>query len=117
MTRAWIGSFVGSPDASTLDALVDRSHPRKRAAADWACDNLDDSADLRTVWKRCGAAGLFALLVPESLGGAERTASESLLSFEGLAYGCSDLGLVFAVVIAGVRVRLMFHGRCDARTA
>jgi alkylation response protein AidB-like acyl-CoA dehydrogenase len=87
----------GGVRADGLQALLDASHPRKLAAADWARERLAGATVDRETWRTCGHAGLFGLLVPASDGGLDCSAVEALLTFEGLGLGCDDAGLVFAL--------------------
>ncbi len=91
------GRLLQLPRADALSALLDPTHPRKVSASNWAREHLDGGGVDRQTWERCGDAGLFGLLVPEAQGGCGCTATEALLTFEGLGYGCEDAGLVFAL--------------------
>jgi alkylation response protein AidB-like acyl-CoA dehydrogenase len=102
------------PRADALDALLDGDHPRMTAAAAWAREHLAGAGVDRTTWTRCGSAGLFGLLVPEPDGGCGCTATEALLTFEGLGYGCEDAGLVFALASQVFAFGPAFHGGADA---
>lgn len=101
------------PRATPLDAILDPDHPRRRSATEWARAQLADGGADRHTWARCGAAGLFGLLVPERHGGLGCTATEALLTFEGLGYGCEDAGLVFALASQVFAFGPAFHGGAD----
>lgn len=102
------------PRADALDALLDPDHPRMTAAAAWAREHLAGAVVDRATWTRCGDAGLFGLLVPAADGGCGCTATEALLTFEGLGYGCDDGGLVFALASQVFAFGPAFHGGADA---
>ena len=88
-----------------LDALVNPDHPTKRKVADWAEAHLRDpelaERDQQCRfwehgWGRLADEGVLGLLVDRAYGGSGRDVFDALLTFEGLGYGCSDLGLIFA---------------------
>jgi alkylation response protein AidB-like acyl-CoA dehydrogenase len=51
----------------------------------------------RALWKKCSDFGITALPVPEQYGGAGADILTSMLTMEGLGYGCKDNGLIFAM--------------------
>ncbi len=82
-----------------LAALLDDAHPIKVAAAEWAESHLSstssafDRADVEAL-AEFGAQGQ---LVPTALGGTGSDIIEALLTFEGLALGSANNGLIFAI--------------------
>jgi alkylation response protein AidB-like acyl-CoA dehydrogenase len=51
----------------------------------------------RDGWLACARFGLQALPMPEAYGGADADILTTMLTMEGLGYGCRDNGLIFAV--------------------
>ncbi|MEM7140316.1 MAG: acyl-CoA dehydrogenase family protein [Actinomycetota bacterium] len=87
-------------------AIAEPDHPIKRDTATWAAQNLAGrdmvAADHESVfaiddWRRCAEYGITALMVPEEHGGAGADLATTLLTLEGLGYGCVDNGLTFAL--------------------
>ena len=101
--------IVTDTDAELLAlarAMTDLDHPVKREAADWAAAELGQAdlvdADHRSVfaiddWRRCADRGIHRLMVPEEHGGLGADRATTLLTLEGLGYGCTDNGLTFAL--------------------
>ena len=101
--------IVTDTDAELLAlarAMTDLDHPVKREAADWAAAELGQAdlvdADHRSVfaiddWRRCADRGIHRLMVPEEHGGLGADRATTLLTLEGLGYGCADNGLTFAL--------------------
>lgn len=48
-------------------------------------------------WKKCGGFGVQGLPFPEEYGGAGADILTTILTMEGLGYGCRDHGLLFAI--------------------
>jgi hypothetical protein len=48
-------------------------------------------------WKKCAQQNILALPVPEKYGGVEADIITTILTMEGLGYGCEDNGLIFAI--------------------
>jgi alkylation response protein AidB-like acyl-CoA dehydrogenase len=48
-------------------------------------------------WKKCAAAGIHGLPVPERYGGGGKDALTAVGALESLGYGCKDNGLVFTI--------------------
>lgn len=48
-------------------------------------------------WKACAQFGLLGLPMPEEYGGAASDILTTMLTMEGLGYGCRDNGLIFAI--------------------
>jgi alkylation response protein AidB-like acyl-CoA dehydrogenase len=91
---------------SLAQAMTDLDHPVKRHAADWAAANLSQhdlvDADHSSTfavddWRRCAARGIQGLAVPTEFGGQGADLATTLLTLEGLGYGCPDNGLTFAL--------------------
>ncbi len=87
-------------------AIAEPDHPVKREVAEWAAASLsrDDrvSADHGSQfaaddWQRCADRGILAMMVPTELGGRGADLATTLLTLEGLGYGCRDNGLAFAI--------------------
>ena len=51
----------------------------------------------RALWQKCADFGITALPIPEKYGGAEADILTSMLTMEGLGYGCKDNGLIFGM--------------------
>jgi hypothetical protein len=48
-------------------------------------------------WRACARFGLQGLPMPEAYGGADADILTTMLTMEGLGYGCRDNGLIFAI--------------------
>ncbi len=48
-------------------------------------------------WDKCAAFGILGLPVPEEHGGSGCDLTTTIAAMEALGYGCSDLGLIFAI--------------------
>jgi alkylation response protein AidB-like acyl-CoA dehydrogenase len=48
-------------------------------------------------WKKCARFGIQGLPFPEKYGGAEADILTTMLTMEGLGYGCKDNGLIFGI--------------------
>jgi alkylation response protein AidB-like acyl-CoA dehydrogenase len=51
----------------------------------------------RELWKKCADFGIQGLPFPEKYGGAEADILTTMLTMEGLGFGCRDNGLVFGI--------------------
>lgn len=51
----------------------------------------------RENWRKCARFGILGLPVPEAYGGAGADIMTTMLTMEGLGYGCRDNGLIFAL--------------------
>lgn len=51
----------------------------------------------REWWKKCADFGIQGLPMPEEFGGADADIMTTMLTMEGLGYGCADGGLVFSL--------------------
>lgn len=49
------------------------------------------------LWKKCANFGIQGLPFPEQYGGAEADILTTMLTMEGLGYGCHDNGLIFGI--------------------
>lgn len=71
-----------------------------RAGRELLVDDVADRDDRREFWRegyrRCGELGLLGLPVPERFGGRGQDAAVTIAAMEGLGYGCTDNGLIFA---------------------
>jgi len=52
---------------------------------------------IRDVWRECAQHGLHGLVVDQTWGGRGLSASAALAALEGLGYGCTDNGILFAM--------------------
>lgn len=91
---------------AAIEALTDLDHPTKRETAEWALQNLSDPLLQQRDqacefwsegWKRAADRGITGLLVDPAYGGGGHDVFHSLLTFEGLGYGCRDAGLLFGL--------------------
>lgn len=48
-------------------------------------------------WRKCADFGILGLAVPEAYGGTDRDPLTTVFALEGLGYGCTDNGLIFAL--------------------
>ncbi len=51
----------------------------------------------RELWKKCAGFGIQGLATPEIYGGSDADIMTTMLTMEGLGYGCHDNGLIFAI--------------------
>ena len=51
----------------------------------------------RAGWDKCAAFGIHALLLPKAYGGRGLDVRTTIAGLEGLGYGCTDNGLLFAI--------------------
>jgi len=51
----------------------------------------------REFWKKCADFGIQGLATPEEYGGSDADILTTMLTMEGLGYGCHDNGLIFAI--------------------
>jgi L-prolyl-PCP dehydrogenase len=56
-----------------------------------------DSRFSRDLWEECAAFGVQGLPFPETYGGGNADILTTMLTMEGLGYGCSDNGLLFGI--------------------
>jgi len=91
---------------SIARAMADVDHEAKRSVATWAAAELVDhdrvaadrtSSFAHDDWKRCAERGIQGVRVPTALGGRGADLATTLLTLEGLGYGCRDNGLAFAI--------------------
>ena len=67
-------------------------------------------------WKRCSDMGYMGFLFPEEYGGIGENLATTVLCMEALSYGCSDSGLVHAIVTqACCGVQLLIYGNEDQK--
>ena len=66
----------------------------------------------RTAWEKCAEFGLQGLPMPEEYGGANEDILTTMLTMEGLGYGCRDLGLIFALnaQLWSVQMPILYFG-------
>lgn len=59
---------------------------------------LDKQGQLaRDNWQKCAEFGILGLPFPEAYGGANEDIMTTMLTMEGLGYGCKDNGLIFGM--------------------
>lgn len=51
----------------------------------------------RELWKKCANFGIQGMAVPEAYGGSDADIMTTMLTMEGLGYGCKDNGLIFGI--------------------
>ncbi|MFZ0427235.1 MAG: acyl-CoA dehydrogenase family protein [Acidobacteriota bacterium] len=56
-----------------------------------------DSEFSREDWQKCARFGIQGLPFPEAYGGGEADILSTMLTMEGLGYGCRDNGLIFGI--------------------
>lgn len=77
----------------------------KKAVIEFAQKNLNDgiierdqAGELsRAAWQQCARFGIQGLPMPEAYGGADADILTTMLTMEGLGYGCHDNGLIFGI--------------------
>jgi len=77
----------------------------KRSVAEFAQKELNhalverdrDGAFSRENWQKCANFGILGLSFPEEYGGSDLGILTTMLTMEGLGYGCRDNGLSFAL--------------------
>jgi alkylation response protein AidB-like acyl-CoA dehydrogenase len=77
----------------------------KKAVIEFAQKELNDGllerdrdASLsRENWKKCAQFGIQGMPFPEAYGGSDADILTSMLTMEGLGYGCKDNGLIFGI--------------------
>lgn len=91
---------------AAIEALTNASHPIKTATSTWAQTELINPSILEDDpactfwsegWQRAAQKGLTKLLVSPEYGGSGLDLINALLTFEGLAHGCNDGGLVYGL--------------------
>jgi len=72
----------------------------------------------RENWQQCADFGILGLPFPEEYGGAEADLLTTMLTMEGLGYGCRDNGLIFAMNAQMWSVQMpVFHFGTEAQKA
>jgi hypothetical protein len=77
----------------------------KKAVIEFAQKNLNEGVIerdregrlSREAWKQCAQFGIQGMPMPEAYGGADADIMTTMLTMEGLGYGCHDNGLIFGV--------------------
>ncbi len=77
----------------------------KKAVIDFAQKELNDGLIDRDRasefplenWRKCARFGIQGMPMPEEFGGANADILETLVTMEGLGYGCRDNGLIFGI--------------------
>ena len=66
----------------------------------------------RENWRKCAQFGILGLPFPEEYGGIEADVLTTMLTMEGLGYGCRDNGLIFAMnaQMWSVQMPIYLHG-------
>ncbi len=52
---------------------------------------------IRELWRKCAEFGIQGLPFPEKFGGSDADILTTMLTMEGLGYGCHDNGLIFGI--------------------
>jgi alkylation response protein AidB-like acyl-CoA dehydrogenase len=86
-------------------AWTDEQLTYKKAVVEFAQKELnrdmverDKHAEFsRDLWKKCADFGIHGMPFPEKFGGSEADILTTMLSMEGMGYGGSDNGLIFAI--------------------
>lgn len=89
----------------------------KKAVIDFAQKHLNDGLIEREQsgllprenWKKCAEFGIQGMPFPEEYGGAEADILTSMLTMEGLGYGCKDNGLIFGINAQMWSVQMPIH--------
>jgi alkylation response protein AidB-like acyl-CoA dehydrogenase len=63
-----------------------------------SAENVEEDIFPSASWQKCAEMGLMGLVLDQRYGGFGADLLTASLALEGLAYGCKDNGLVFAVV-------------------
>jgi alkylation response protein AidB-like acyl-CoA dehydrogenase len=92
----------GREDSAGLD---DEQRALQRTVIEFAQRELGERLDARDhdgefsrdAWRKCASIGLLGLPVPAEYGGAGADAVTVAAALEGLGYGCTDNGLIFAL--------------------
>ena len=85
--------------------LDDEQRALQRTVIEFAQRELGERLDARDhdgefsreAWRKCASIGLLGLPVPAEYGGAGADAVTVAAALEGLGYGCTDNGLIFAL--------------------
>jgi len=75
-------SVISFAEKELNQGLIDRDHKGELS---------------RENWNKCARFGILGLPVPEEYGGAGEDIMTTMLTMEGLGYGCRDNGLIFAI--------------------
>jgi alkylation response protein AidB-like acyl-CoA dehydrogenase len=97
----------------------------RRAVVDFARKELSDglvardrNAEFsRANWCKCARFGIQGLPFPEAYGGGAADILTTMLTMEGLGYGCTDNGLIFAInaQMWSVQMPILKFGRPEIR--
>jgi L-prolyl-PCP dehydrogenase len=85
--------------------LDDEQRALQRTVIEFAQRELGEGLDARDrdgefsreLWRKCASIGILGLPVPTEYGGAGADAVTIAAALEGLGYGCTDNGLIFAL--------------------
>jgi alkylation response protein AidB-like acyl-CoA dehydrogenase len=77
----------------------------KKTAIEFARSELNDgmirrdkdAVFSRELWEKCAQFGIHGLPIPREYGGTDADILTTMLTMEGLGYGCKDNGLIFAI--------------------
>src|SRR3972149_1885595 len=105
--RYWVISlvhFVGRKQPMDF-SWTDEQLAYKKAVIDFARKELNqemiqrdkERVFIRELWKKCADFGIQGMAVPEEYGGSEADILTTMLTMEGLGYGCLDNGLIFGI--------------------
>ena len=97
----------------------------KRAVIEFARRSLSEGARdrdragefPRDLWDKCARFGIHGLPMPEEYGGASADILTTMLTMEGLGYGCPDNGLIFALnaQMWSVQMPIVYFGTPEQR--
>lgn len=79
---AYKKAVIGFAQKELNQGMIERDH------------NSNFSKDL---WRKCAEFGIQGLPFPEKYGGSEADILTTMLTMEGLGYGCTDNGLIFGI--------------------
>ena len=103
-------------DFSWTDEQLELKSAVKTFAARELNDGLlerDRTGELaRENWRKCARFGILGLPFPEQYGGSDADVLTTMLTMEGLGYGCRDNGLIFAMnaQMWSVQMPIFTHG-------
>ena len=89
MDFAWTKEQRACRDAATRFAKTTLSHGLQ--------DRDRDERFSRENWEKCAQYGVLGLSFPAAYGGTETDILSTMLTMEGLGYGCADNGLIFTL--------------------
>jgi alkylation response protein AidB-like acyl-CoA dehydrogenase len=79
---AYKKAVIGFAQRELNEGMIDRDH---------------NGSFSRELWIKCAEFGIHGLPFPEKYGGSEADILTTMLTMEGLGYGCHDNGLIFGI--------------------